>query len=195
MPMMYAHMTARVEKNPLMTFDEIYEANAGRILNLAYRMTGRETLARDIVQDVFLKVYQNMENFREESQISTWVYRIALNHIINVLKKEKRLRFFDDRAENSAYRRLAETESVWENEAPRTADRRLEQQEREKLIRAMMEKLNPKYRIPLLLYRYEEMSYQEIAEKLGLSLSAVETRIYRARKKLADYLKPWLPYI
>ncbi len=178
-----------------MTFDEIYEANAGRILNLAYRMTGREALARDIVQDVFLKVYQNMENFREESQISTWIYRIALNHIINVLKKEKRLRFFDDRAENNAYRRLAETESVWESEAPRTADRRLEQQEREKLIRAMMEKLKPKYRIPLLLYRYEEMSYQEIADKLDLSLSAVETRIYRARKKLADYLKPWLPYI
>ncbi len=178
-----------------MTFDEIYEANAGRILNLAYRMTGKEALAHDIVQDVFMKVWQNRDNFREESQISTWIYRIALNHIINVLKKEKRLRFFDDRDPENIYRHKAETETVWERGLPSPADARLEEAERERVIRAMMQKLRPKYRIPLLLYRYEEMSYQEIAEKLGISLSAVETRIFRARKKLAEYLKPWLPYI
>ncbi len=178
-----------------MTFDEIYQANAGRILNLAYRMTGKKALAHDIVQDVFLKVYQGMDGFREQSQVSTWIYRIALNHIINIMKKEKRLRFFDDRDDESTYRQKAERETVWESELPARADTKMEAAEREKVIRAMMEKLKPKYRLPLLLYRYEEMSYQEIADRLGISLSAVETRIYRARKKLADYLKPWLPYI
>ncbi len=185
----------KVETPPAMTFEEIYEQNADRILNLAYRMTGKEALARDIVQDVFIKVYEKMGTFRNEAQISTWIYKIALNHTINVLKREKRYFFSGAFEENSSLKAHADKQTVWEKESPKSPDKILEKEERETLLRSMLEKLPPKYRIPLLLYRYEGMSYQEIAQQLDVSLSAVETRIHRARKKLAGMLEPWLSYI
>ncbi len=76
-------------------FEHLYRSHAEKILNLAFRMTGREDVAKDLTQDVFLKLYERHQDFRGDSQIYTWIYRIAVNHILNYLKKEKRMRWFD----------------------------------------------------------------------------------------------------
>ncbi len=76
-----------------MTFDDIYKENADMVLNLAFRMTGKQEVARDLTQDVFIKVYEKSNSFREQSKLSTWIYRIAMNHILNFLKREKRIIF------------------------------------------------------------------------------------------------------
>ncbi|RMH62190.1 MAG: RNA polymerase sigma factor [Calditrichaeota bacterium] len=192
---MEARLQRQAETTQPMTFDAIYQQNADRILNLAFRMTGKETLSHDIVQDVFMKVYQKLDTFRDEAQLSTWIYKIALNHIINVMKREKRFFFSGSFTEDSALKARAEKETVWEREAPESPDQYMETRQRETLLRAFIEKLPAKYKIPLLLYRYENMSYREIAEQLQISVSAVETRIHRARKKLAGMLEPWLEHI
>ena len=77
-----------------MTFEDIYREHSGKILNLSYRMSGREEIARDLTQEIFIKVYENMETFRGESQVYTWIYRIAINHILNYLKKSQQYNLF-----------------------------------------------------------------------------------------------------
>lgn len=178
-----------------MTFDEIYKQNADMVLNLAFRMTGKEEAARDLTQDVFLKVFEKQYAFREQSKISTWIYRITMNHVLNYLKREKRITFFNFLEKDT---RLLDGESsltVWEKNLPRQPDKVLEDIQKETVIRKLINELPVKYKIPLLLYRYEEMSYQEIAENLKISLSTVESRIHRAKKKLAEKIKPWLNHL
>lgn len=173
-----------------MTFEEVYKENAEMVLNLAYRMTGREEAAKDLTQDIFLKVYEKQDTFREQSKASTWVYRIAMNHIINYLKRERRVRFFDFNDEASAPAYNGST--FWEENMPLQPDHQLEDGEKELIIRKLIDELPVKYRIPLVLFRYEELSYQDIAQLMAVNLSTVETRIHRAKKKLAEKLKPWL---
>ncbi len=173
-----------------MTFDDIYKENADMVLNLAFRMTGKQEVARDLTQDVFIKVYEKSGSFREQSKISTWIYRIAMNHILNYLKREKRITFFDF-LEQDTKAMPEDAVTFWEQNLPSQPDKALEEQEKEMIVRHFVDQLVPKYKIPFLLFRYEELSYLEIAEQLQLSLSAVETRIFRAKKKLAEKLKPW----
>jgi len=182
-----------IKESEEMTFDEIYKQNVDMVLNLAFRMTGKEEMARDITQDVFMKVYQNSDTFREQSKISTWIYRIALNHILNLMRREKRLKFFSTLEKGFSTEPNYDNKiTVWEENLPKQPDRNLEEYEKETIIRKMIDELDPKYKIPMLLFRYEDLSYKEIAEQLQISVSAVESQIHRAKKKLATKLKPWL---
>jgi len=176
-----------------LTFDEIYKQNSDMVLNLAFRMTGKEEMARDITQDVFMKVYQNSNSFREQSKISTWIYKIAMNHIINLMHREKRLRFFNTLEKGFSSETVYDNAiTVWEENLPVRPDILLQESEKEIIVRKLIDELAPKYRIPFLLFRYEDMSYKEIAEHLNISLSAVESRIHRAKEKMSIKLKPWI---
>jgi RNA polymerase sigma-70 factor (ECF subfamily) len=160
-------------------------------------MTSNEESARDITQDVFMKVYEQINTFHDKSHIYTWIHRIAINHTINVLKKERRQmwkRFF----EMDFLEALKGNESTrWE---PTDTDspsplQSLEQSEKEQLLWKSLQSLTDKLRIPFLLSHYEEMSYKEIADSLQLSVAAVETRIHRAKKELIKKLSPLLKNI
>lgn len=180
-----------------MTFENIYREYGKRILNLAYRMTGREETARDLTQDVFVKVYENMETFRGESQVYTWIYRIATNHILNYLKKSQRRRWVSlmDKPLSEALKEDEIEPTFWGKSGAPSPDRKLERAEREKIIWSIVQSLPPKYRMPFVLNRYEDMSYKEIAETMGLSLSALEARIHRAKKMVTEKLEPWVEYL
>lgn len=183
---------AQIIQDTPMTFEEIYAQNGERILNLAYRMTGRRSVAQDLTQDVFIKVFEKIDTFREQAQLSSWIYRIAMNHIINYIKREKKISLFGLLTGENEDDRFDGQITVWQNELPERADSIMEERQREMLIRKLMDELPAKYKLPLVLYRYEDMSYQQIAEQLGISLSAVESRIHRGRKKLKEKLQPWI---
>ena len=175
-------------------FEEIYREYGGRILNLLYRFTSREQVARDLLQDVFIKVYEHMDSFENRSQIYTWIYRIAVNHALNHLKKERRNLWFDLMDETVA--ELVRKEKI---DAPGFGagevlrpDEALEDLEREQHLKRAIDSLDPKYRIPFLLFRDEHLRYDEIAKVLDISHSAVESRIHRARKMLIEKLSPLL---
>lgn len=175
-------------------FEALYRTHAEKILNLAFRMTGREDVAKDLTQDVFLKLYEHYGDFRGDSRIYTWIYRIAVNHILNYLKREKRMRWFDllDKNVSDLFQKKS-YESDWGlDNRPITPLEQMEKSQREKIVWRAIQSLPLNYRVPLLLHRYEELSYQEIAANLNLSLSAVESRIHRAKKSLSKKLKPWL---
>lgn len=167
-----------------MDFDEIYQLYGNKILNLAYRMTGKEEVARDLTQDIFLKVFENMGFFREESQIYTWIYRIALNHIINHLKREKRYYFMDlmEKKVSDIFDSKLEDNRLNIHYSPMPPDKKLEKTEQEEMIWRIILRLPQKLRVPFVLHRYEDLSHKQISEKLEISLSNVETRIHRAKK-------------
>jgi RNA polymerase sigma-70 factor, ECF subfamily len=174
------------------SFEEIYGDNADRILNLLFRFTSREEVARDMLQDVFVKVYEHMGSFENRSQISTWIYRIAVNHALNYLKREKRTVWFDlmdETVGDLLMRDKIETRGFGGGEILRP-DQVLEDNEREDYVKRAVEALHPNYRIPFLLFKDEHLSYDEIAKVLEISHSAVETRIHRARKALIRKLRP-----
>jgi RNA polymerase sigma-70 factor, ECF subfamily len=176
----------------LPTFEEIYAAHGERILNLLFRFTNRDQVARDLLQDVFIKVYEHMNTFEHRSQIYTWIYRIAVNHALNYLKRERRnlwIDLMDESIQELLSKEKIETAGFGNNEVGRP-DQIVENEEREMLVRQAVEELHPKYRIPFVLFKDEHLSYDQIAETLQISHSAVESRIHRARKRLIQRLGP-----
>jgi RNA polymerase sigma-70 factor (ECF subfamily) len=178
----------------LPSFDQIYAQYGERILNLLFRYVNNEPASRDILQDVFLKVYQNLDSFRKESDIGTWIHRIAVNEAINFLRREKRTFWFnllDEPVAELLHKQRIDLPS-WGIPHSATPHATLEAQEQSELINAAIAALPVKYRIPFLLQRDEEMNNTEIANVLSLSISAVETRIHRAKKMLVERLRPLL---
>ena len=179
--------SARMETQ---TFESLYEQYAQRIFHLAYRMTFNQQVAEDLTQDIFIKIYHKLPAFRGESHVYTWIYRIAVNHILNYLKKEKRQRWYHlfEMRLGEALKTGDEVLLDIPDPAPSPAAR-LESQELLQLVRKEILTLPPKYRMPFILHRYEKMNHKEIANLLGLSISAVETRIHRATKQLVSNLE------
>ena len=174
------------------SFEEIYRTYGERILNLLYRFTPREQVARDLLQDVFIKVYEQIDSFENRSQIYTWIYRITVNHALNYLKRERRNLWFDLMDESVGElltREKIETAGFGKGDVPRP-DQIVEDKERELLAQQAIDALPPNTRIPFVLFKDEHLSYDEIAKVLDISHSAVETRIHRARKALIKKLGP-----
>lgn len=175
-----------------LSFDNLYREYGDRILNVLFRFTSREQVARDLLQDVFLKVYENMDSFEQRSQVYTWIYRIAVNHALNHLKRERRTVWMDLMDESLG--ELLRHDSV---ELPGFGgpgvvrpDEEAENNETAELAREAVNALPPKYKIPFVLFKDEQMRYADIATVLDISLSAVESRIHRARKTLVRKLGP-----
>jgi len=177
-------------------FEEIYYSEAHKVLNLCFRMLGDEQTARDLAQDIWIQVYQHLDSFEGRSAISTWIYRITINRIINYLKQKKR-RFWQNLLEMDIFN-LAKTEeetSYINNQVEKDPLEGLQKSELEKIVWNCILKLPAKQRIPLILFRYQGLSYKEIADILGVSLSSVESRLHRAKKKLQKLLEPYLDKI
>ena len=178
----------------LPSFDEVYAAHGERLLHLLFRFTNNEEAARDLLQDVFVKVYQNLSSFRKEAELSTWLHRIAVNHALNYLKRERRTFWFNVLDESVGT--LLKQERIelprWQPGESPQPDHLLESKEQQEIVDRAVASLPLKYRAAYLLYRDGELSTEEIAKALDISTSAVESRIHRAKKLLIEKLKPLL---
>ena len=133
--------------------------------------------AEDIVQQVFVKAFINIRSFDTDKKFSSWLYRIAHNEFINAIRKKKRepLPFFDS---DVIFPHLAAKES---------ADKEMKEQELRQIIDKCLDKIDPKYREPIVLYYFEELNYKEIANILRIPVSTVGIRILRAKKNLKSF--------
>jgi RNA polymerase sigma-70 factor, ECF subfamily len=151
---------------------ELYEQHGRHVYYLALRTTGDPTLAQDITHDVFLKAFRHLDQFRGQSSVRTWLYRITINHCRNL-----RGSWHD--------RHIATTDNDEILNAPATADgpvRVLEMKELGERIQKTLDVLPEEYRWLLLLVADEQLSYQEIAALTQQSADAVRGKLYRARK-------------
>jgi RNA polymerase sigma-70 factor, ECF subfamily len=178
----------------LPSFEELYERYGTRVLNLIHRMTGNDEVARDLAQDVWLRVHGHLDRFEARAEIFTWIYRIAVNLTLNYLKREKRRRWIDllDRSVGDVLSEESEDLVMPSPSKTERQDRAVENEERAHALWEAVQSLDPKYRVPIVLFHYEDQSYQQIADTMGLSMVAVQARIFRGRKQLAKILGPLL---
>jgi len=161
-------------------FGAIYEQHSKPIFYLALRMLSEPAKAEDATHDIFLKAFRNMRQFRGESALRTWLYRIAINHCRNVLQ--------------TWHHRTMVTnvdDSVWEHSAAKseTPLRALETAELGERIQKTLDQLSEEYRLLLLLVADQELSYEEIGELTSQSADAVRGKLHRARKLFAVIFK------
>jgi len=156
------------------------------VFSTAARLTGNDAQAEDISQQAFLKAYENFEQLRTSPTAGGWlktvVTRMAFNHLY---RYRNRWRFFSDLPRNEN-----EDEDVEPDfEAPDTLLAELDTAERFALIERELAQLPRHQRVPLVLYHFDDLSYLEIAEQLGISLAKVKTDILRGRRALAKALE------
>lgn len=162
-------------------FRIIFNENHKKVVNACYRMVNDIETAEDLTQEVFIKVYSSIHQFRGESQLSTWIYRIAITKSLDHLRAQKRKK----RMAILKYLSGDEEHQI-EIEAPKdlNPDVIVDNSERMKILSNAINKLPENQRVAFSLSKYDEMSSKEIAELLSTSVSAVESLIHRAKKNL-----------
>jgi RNA polymerase sigma-70 factor (ECF subfamily) len=159
----------------------IYSEHSRPIYYLALRMLGDPTQAEDAAHDVFLKAYRKLGDFRGDSGVRTWLYRITINHCQNLLQTWHRRHMV-----NNA------DDAIWET-AQSGFDsplRVLENKELGQRIQRALDALSEEYRLLLLLVADEKLSYEEVGELTGQSADAVRGKLHRARKSFtANFAK------
>ncbi len=157
-------------------FAVLVQRHKEKVRNIVYLTMSSSNSVDDIAQDVFLTVYRNLNNFRFESQFTTWLYRITVNKCRDYMRKIKIRNIFTPLKE--AEEKTGDTTAPESNDIAGIV---------QKAIRQLPEKL----RVPLLLKDIEGMSYQEIAETVQCEIGTVKSRIFRAREGLKNLLKPY----
>jgi len=161
-------------------FDELVRATYADAYTLAYRLTGNEEDARDVVQEAYLRAYKGLKRFRGDAQFSTWLYRIVANCGSTLLSKRSRSR-----------QEQLDDEAPLIDERPETdpevqADASLRRDE----VTAALAELPPKLRAVVVLRDVYDLPHEAIAHELGISEAAAKVRLHRARRKLRERLLP-----
>ena len=158
-----------------------YEKN---VYNLALRMTGNSEDAADMAQEAFIKAYNSLTAFRGDSKFSVWLYRIVSNVCLDFLRSRSRKQTVSLSTENDDGEEV-ELDIADETHSPeQLLDRSLTRD----AVRRGLAALPPDHREILLLREIQGLSYEEIADVLGLEAGTVKSRIFRARKKLCSFL-------
>ena len=154
-------------------FRELYDGNVDRIYRLTYRMSGDDDLARDFTQEAFVRAYQKLDQFREESSFSTWVHSIAVSVTLNGLRKVQRHR--------TRERTLDEVPYL-------TAPVSTAEPDMKSRLKEAIDRLPELYRTVFLMHDLEGYSHNEIASALDVAEGTSKARLSRARAKLRDML-------
>ena len=157
-------------------FAALYEEHSRPIYYLTLRFLADPQKAEDATQDVFLKAFRALNQFRGEASVRTWLYRIAINHCQNL-----------GQSWHNRHVQTGADDTVWENAAARMDSplRVLETKELGQRIQQALDALSDEYRLLLLLVADEELSYEEIGALVGQSTDAVRGKLHRARKSFA----------
>jgi RNA polymerase sigma-70 factor (ECF subfamily) len=160
-------------------FVQLYTRHRDRIVAFARRMLGDQAQAEEAAQDVFLKLYRARNVYQPKSRFSTFLYRIATNHCLNLNARIERKLVRRDRA-------------VEDEAAPRVGDQHnaLERDRLRETLATALAKLPDRQRAALLLVHYEGLSYREAAESIDVSEAAIKSLIHRARAALIPELAP-----
>jgi len=169
-----AELVERYLAGDTAAFDEIMVRYERQIYRVCYRFVDNREDAMDLTQEVFIKAFEHLGTFRRESSLKTWLYRIAMNHCINHVKKHSQ-----EFVEVTEY-----TGSVHS-----TVQHQLEEREQREQFRRLVKMLPPKQKAILELRINEQLSYEEIARVSGRSISTIKASVFFALEKLRKLVK------
>lgn len=176
-------LVARFKAGDRSAYDELARRYEDRVFTLCLRWIGHRQVAEETAQDVLIALYRSLANFRGESKVSTWIYRVAVNHCKN--RRLYRFRRKHDRHEplEGTGRDDAPPRQL-EGEGPGT-DSVMHRSEAERVIHEALDKLDENFRTIIVLRDIECLSYEEISDILDLPRGTVKSRLHRARLELA----------
>jgi len=185
-------LVERCKKGDEAAFKELVLRYQRKVYMIVYSMISNHQDALEKTQEVFLRVYRHLPNFEGSSSLYTWIYRITVNLCIDHYRKRRPSVYeYDDRLRHSPALQ-EEVFPVVSSTSRETPTGRLLREELAAKIREAMDKLPPKHRQILVLRELEGLSYQEIADVLGISIGTVMSRLHHARKKMQHRLAPYL---
>jgi len=178
-------LVVRAQRGDASAFTELVSRYERRIFRLAKNITQSDEDAEDVLQEAFLKAYEHLEGFQGQSKFYTWIVRIAVNEALMKLRKRKSDRTVSldetiDTGEENVVREIA----VWED----NPEQRYSQQEIRELLDKAIMSLRPAFRAVFVLRDVEDLSTEETAAVLDLSVPAVKSRLLRARLQLREKL-------
>ena len=173
--------------DPELRFQQVYDEYHVKIFRYLTRIVGQGE-AEDLTQEVFVKVGQSLETFRGESQLSTWIYRIATNATLDRLREPSVRHGREKLLPVEAIAEIKADEDIRTGELKPSTEQRLIRDEMNGCIREIIQTLPEQYRSVIVLSEMEGLKDGEIAEILGLTLQAAKVRLHRARAKLRKEL-------
>ena len=169
----------RVQKGDTDSFGLLIERYEVKLLRYAKRFIFDREDGRDLIQNVFLKAYVNIKSFDVGRKFSSWIYRIAHNEFVNEIKRRSKFQFFSFESD-IIFPHLVSNDEV---------DTEFERKELKERLDNYLDKLDVKYREPLILFYSEDLSYKEISEILEIPISTVGVRVQRGRALLRRMIK------
>lgn len=175
------NLVSRLKVNDIKAFEELVELFDKKIYNYAYGFTLNHEDALDITQEVFLKVYRNIDKFKENSSLSTWIYRITSNVCVDVVRKNNKNKTVAISAENEEFINQIPDKSA-------STDEIIENNELSEELAAALKKLDFDARQIIVMRDILELTYSEIGAILKIEDGTVKSKISRSRKKLREII-------
>ena len=176
-------LIAEVLAGTTAAFGELVTRYQDRLFNVAYRVLDNADDAADVVQDVFVNAYQSLKAFKGDSELFTWLYRIAFNTAISFKRRRRGVVRIDGHGDDGGL----DPEDRSLDTAPEAG---MERTEDEKVLGEAMAKLSAEHRTVLVLKDIDGLKYEEIADVMGVPIGTVRSRLHRARMELKSLLDP-----
>jgi RNA polymerase sigma-70 factor (ECF subfamily) len=178
----------RVRADDRDAFADLVDRYRHRLVGIMNHLIGNADEAEDLAQEVFLRVFRTRHKYTPKAKFSTWLFTIANNLALNAIRDRQRRRALPLDIGDSGPHVLWPTAA--DRAAPPTAG--LQQQELAAVIRAALDELNERQRVAVVLNKFEDMNYADIAAVMGLTAKAVKSLLSRARAKLRERLQPYI---
>jgi RNA polymerase sigma-70 factor (ECF subfamily) len=181
-----AEIINKLKQGNELAFKELVENYRQMVVNTCFGLLHNTDDAEDVAQDVFIEVFRSVVNFRADSKISTWLYRIAVNRSLNFIRDNRKRKWFQSFSE------VVESKKEMLNELNHQSTddpvSELENNQRALILHEAIDSLPENQRVAFALNKYEDLAYKEISEVMNLSVSSVESLIHRAKKNLQKKL-------
>jgi RNA polymerase sigma-70 factor (ECF subfamily) len=178
-------LVARARTGDVQAFTELVNHYERKIYRLAKHITQNDEDAEDVLQETFLKAYEHLDSFQGNSKFYTWIVRIGVNEALMKLRKRKGDRTVPlDEPVDTGEEMVAREIAVWED----NPEQRYSREEMREILDSAIKTLKPDFRTVFILRDIEELSTEETAESLGISVPAVKSRLLRARLALREKL-------
>jgi len=185
-----AEVMLRVAAGDDIAFDYLVEKFRRPMISFMYRMTHNQAVAEELAQEVFLRVYRSRQSYAASAKFTTWLYRIATNLAVNHARDTRH-----ERPQNTVAIDEPDEETGMTVDVPDTglnAEQNILRRERLAAIRRQVEALPERQRMAVLMHKYQNMDYKQIAAVLKLSESATKSLLFRAYETLRETLKQYL---